>query len=136
MNTTRKIFIPIIVLLTLLAGCSTPQPLPFQLIDTESKIQKGTIFTDGQRIEVNVDGQLYKGFYIVASGFMHSETFGGWRSMPRNTISSYSSNSARAQLTSEKGQRLKCEFLFESRRAIGECHTPAGVVFQLTSDGN
>ncbi len=122
-------------LLVLLAGCSAPQPLPFQLIDSESRIQKGTLFPDGQRIEVVVDGQSYKGFYIVANGMMHSETIGGWRYMPRDTISTYTSNSARAQLTSDKGQHLKCDFLFESRRAIGECKTPAGAVFQMSADG-
>ena len=125
-----------IFVLVLAVGCATPQPVPFQLVDSESRIQKGTIFPDRQRIEVLVDGQLYRGFYIVATGAARSETFGGWRSFPRDTVTTYSSNSARAQLTSDKGQRLSCEFLFESRRAIGECRSPAGAVFQLIADGN
>lgn len=122
--------------LLLAAGCAAPLPVPFQLIDSESKIEKGTIFPGTQRIEVMVQGQLYKGFYIVASGVAQSETFGGWRSFPRDTVTTFSSNSARAQLTSDKGQRMKCEFLFESRRAIGECRTPSGAVFQLVADEN
>lgn len=121
--------------LALVAGCATPQPVPFHLIDSESRIQKGTIFTDSQRLEVMIEGQLYKGFYIFANGAAHSETFGGWRSYPRETVTTYSSNSVRAQLATDNGQRLSCEFLFESRRAIGECRSPAGTVFQLVADG-
>jgi hypothetical protein len=130
-NIIALVFVPALVM-----GCATPQPVPFQLIDSESRIQKGTIFPDRERIEVTIEGQSYKGFYLVANGVAHSETFGGsWRSLPRNTVTTYSSNSVRAQLISEKGQRLSCEFLFESNRAIGECRTPAGAIFQLVADG-
>ncbi|WP_283742837.1 hypothetical protein [Sideroxydans sp. CL21] len=118
------------------AGCAAPKPLPFQLVDSESRVQKGMLFPGRQLIEAMVDGQLYKGFYIFASGEAYSETFGGWRSFPRDTQTTYSSNSARAQLVSDKGQRLSCEFLFESRRAIGECRSPSGAVYQLIADGN
>lgn len=117
-------------------GCAAPKPLPFQLVDSESRVQKGMLFPGRQLIEAKVDGQLYKGFYIFASGEAYSETFGGWRSFPRDTQTVFSSNSARAQLVSDKGQRLSCEFLFESRRAIGECRSPSGTVFQLIADGN
>lgn len=135
MSTSFRTISACATVISLLVGCSEPQPLPFKLIDSESKIQKGTLFPEGQKIEVVVDDQLYKGFYIVANGIVHSETLGGWRYMPRDTISTYSSNSARAQLVSDKGQHLKCDFLFESRRAIGECRSPAGMVFQMTADG-
>ena len=122
-------------IVALIAGCATPQPVPFQLIDSASAIQKGTIFPDKQRIEVTIDGQQYKGFYLVAAGTGYSEIYGGWRSAPRQSVTTYSSNSVRANLSSDKGQRLSCEFLFEDRRAIGECKTPAGVVYQLSADG-
>jgi len=124
------------IVLFVAAGCATPQPVPFQLIDSESRAQKGTIFPDTQRIEATIEGQSYKGFYLIATGMAHSESFGGWRASPRETVTTYSSNSVRAQLTSDKGQRLKCDFLFEGRKAIGECRTPAGTIFQLTADGN
>lgn len=130
-----KNMVVFVTVLFLAAGCAAPQPVPFQLIDSESRVQKGTIFPDTQRIEVTVEGQLYKGFYIVATGMAHSETFGGWRSYPRETVTIYSSNSVRAHLISDKGQRLSCEFLIEAQRAIGECRSPAGAVFQLTADG-
>ncbi len=136
MKKPLKNIVAFITVLLLAAGCAAPQPVPFQLIDSESRVQKGTIFTDTQRIEATVDGQSYKGFYIIATGMAHSETFGGWRASPRETVTTYSSNSVRAQLTSDKGQRLKCDFLFEGRRAIGECRTPAGAVFQLVAEEN
>ncbi len=119
----------------LIAGCATP-PVPFQLVDSESRIQKGTIFPDGQRIEVMIDGQLYKGFYIAATGMAVSQGYGGLRSYPRNSVTYFSSNSMRGQLATDKGQRLNCEFLFDSGRAIGECRSPAGAIFQLVADGN
>jgi hypothetical protein len=125
-----------LLVLATATGCAAPRPVPFQLVDSESRVQKGMIFPGKQLIEARIDGQLYKGFYIFATGEAYSETFGGWRSFPRDTQTTFSSNSARAQLVSDKGQRLSCEFLFESRRAIGECRSPAGVVFQLIADGN
>jgi hypothetical protein len=118
----------------LVAGCAASQPVPFQLVDPASAVQKGVIYPDGRRIEVTIDGALYKGFYLVASGVTHTETSGGFRYGPRHSMSVYFSNSARAKLTSDKGQHLICEFLFEDRRAIGECRTPSGVTYQLSTE--
>lgn len=119
----------------LVTGCATPQPVPFQLIGPSSAVQKGAIFPDRQSIEVTIDGQQYKGFYLVAAGAAYSESYGGWRHGPNQSVTTYSSNSARAHLSSDKGQRLNCEFLLEGMRAIGECRTPAGVTYQLSADG-
>ncbi len=118
----------------LVAGCAAPQPVPFQLIDPASAVQKGTIFPDRQRIEVTIDGQRYKGFYLMASGLAYSESVGSLRA--RQSMTTYFSNTARAQLASEKGQHLSCEFLFEGRRAVGACKTPAGVEYQLSAEGD
>lgn len=123
-----------ICMAALVVGCAAPRPIPFQLVDSASAVQKGTIFPDRQRIEVTINGQHYKGFYLVASGAAYSETFGGWRSLPRQSVTTYSSNAARAQLSSDQGQHLSCEFLFEGRRAAGECKTPAGATYQLSAD--
>lgn len=115
-------------------GCATPQPVPFQLVDSESRIQWGTLFPDSQRIEVMINGHVFNGFYIVASGTAFSQTLAGRRFFPSDTVTTYSSNSARAHLTSDNEQQLNCEFLFEFRRAIGECRSPAGAIFQLIAD--
>jgi hypothetical protein len=118
----------------LLNGCGTLQPVPFQLVDSSSGIQKGTIFPDGQRIEAVIDGQLYKGFYIVAGHIAFSDSMGS-RLSSRYTVTRVTTNSARAQMATDKGQQLSCEFLFESGRAIGECKSPAGKIYQLNADG-
>lgn len=122
--------------LVLAGGCATPQPLPFQLVDSASKAQRGTLFLDSQRIEVAIDGHLFSGFYIIASGAAVSHVMGGRWFFPSDTVTTFSSNSARAHLTANNGQRLSCDFLIDSRRAVGECRTPAGAVFQLIADGN
>jgi len=121
-------------LIVTLMGCAAPMPIPFNLLDPESRIQRGTIFPADQRIEVTVDGQTFSGFYILATGEAFSQTTSGRRSFPSNTETTYYTNSARAHLTSDKGQQLSCKFLIESKRAVGECRSPAGAVFQLFSD--
>jgi hypothetical protein len=136
MKNRLKVISACVCAVVLVSGCAAPQPVPFQLTDSASAIQKGTIFPDKQRIEVTIDGQQYKGFYLVASGTGFSESFGNWRRGPTQSVTTYSSNAVRAHLSSEKGQRLSCEFLFEGGRAIGDCKTPAGVTYQLSADGN
>lgn len=116
-------------------GCVTTPPVPFQLIDSASRIQQGAIFPDTQRLEVMLDEHLFTGFYIVATGAAVSKTMTGRRFIPRDTVTTFSSNSARAQLSAANGQQLSCEFLFEGRRVLGECKTPSGVAYQLTADG-
>lgn len=125
-----------VCMLVLAGGCATPQPVPFQLVDSGSKVQRGVLFPDSRRIEVTVDGHVFNGFYIVASGAAVSHIMGGRWLFPGDAVTTFSSNSARAHLTADNGQHLSCEFLLESRRALGECRSPAGAVFQLIADGN
>lgn len=118
-----------------LAGCAAPQPLPFRLIDPAAKVHRGTLFPDGQRIEVAVDGLKYGGFYIVATsvGISHPMMIGPY--FAPDTVTTYTSNQARAHLTAEGGPPLNCEFLFDGPRAVGECRTPAGVAYQFVAEG-
>lgn len=136
MNISLRTLMAGFFVISMAVGCAAQAPVPFQLIDSGSKVQWGTLFPDSQRIEITVDGHLFSGFYIVAGGAAFSETITGRRLFPGNTVTSFSSNSARAHLTAENGKQLSCEFLFEFRRAIGECRTPDGAVFQLTADEN
>ena len=121
--------------LVYLGGCATPQPMPFQLTDAQSKVHAGSIFPESQRLEVMVDDHLFTGFYIVATGTAVSQVITGRRFIPRDTVTTVFSNSARAHLAGDNGQQLNCEFLFEGRRILGECKTPAGGTYQLTADG-
>ena len=136
MNTSLKTWMTCLFAVAMVAGCAAPAPVPFQLVDSESKVQWGTLFPDSQRIEVTVDGHVFNGFYIVAGGTAISQSIAGRRLFPGNTVTSFSSNSVRAHLTADNGKQLSCEFLFEFRRAIGECRFPSGAIFQLIADEN
>lgn len=122
--------------LLLVAGCATPQPLPFRLIDAASRVQSGTFFPDSQRIEVTLEGRRYTGFYLGATSVAYSQSLSSWRFFPHDTVTTIASNSARAHLVAEDGKQMSCEFLIEARRALGECRTPDGAVYQLVADGN
>ena len=118
-----------------LAGCAAPQPLPFQLVDPASKVHRGTLFPQTGRIEVVVDGQMYSGIYIVATGFAISHPMLWGPYFFHDTVTTYTSNSARAHLTAEGGRRLSCEFLIDGPRAVGECRSPEGTVYQMVAEG-
>lgn len=118
----------------MLAGCAAQAPIPLQLVDAGSNIQRGVLSPDSQRIEVTIDGHVFSGFYLVASGAAVSHFFPARRYFPGETVTTYYSNSARAHLTADNGQHLNCEFLFERRRALGECRSPAGAVSQLIAE--
>jgi len=85
--------------------------------------------------DVRVDGLKYGGFYIVATsvGISHPMMIGPY--FAPDTITTYTSNQARAHLTAEGGPPLNCEFLFDGPRAVGECRTPAGAAYQFVAEG-
>jgi hypothetical protein len=118
-----------------LAGCAAPQPLPFQLIDPAAKVHRGTLFPQTGRIEVAVGGLKYGGFYIVATGIGISHPMMVGPFFAPDTVTTYTSNQARAHLTAEGGPPLSCEFLFDGPRAVGACRTPAGAVYQFVAEG-
>ena len=125
----------ICVLALAAAGCAAPQPLPFQLVDPAAKVHRGTLFPENRGIEVVVDGQMYSGIYIVATGFAISHPMLWGPYFFHDTVTTYTSNSARAHLTAEGGRRLACEFLVDGPRAVGECRTPEGAVYQMVAEG-
>ncbi len=118
-----------------LAGCAAPQPVPFQLIDAAAKVHRGTLFPQTGRIEIAVDGLKYSGFYIVATGIGISHPIMVGPYFAPDTVTTHTSNQARAHLTAEGGPPLSCQFLFDGPRAVGECRSPEGAVFQLVAEG-
>jgi len=110
-------------------GCASP--LPFQLVDAHARVAQGILYPGDGHIEANVDGVVFSGFFIFASGSAVSQTFGGRWGLPRETETTYESNSARAHLAAADGRSLDCQFLLQGRRALGECRTPQGTTFQL-----
>lgn len=118
-----------------LAGCAAPQPLPFQLIDPAAKVHRGTLFPETRGIEAVIDGRKYSGFYIVATGIGISHPIMIGPYFAPDTVTTYTSNQARAHLTAEGGPPLNCQFLFDGPRAVGECRTPEGAVYQMVAEG-
>ncbi len=122
-----------LAVVTVLAGCAAPHPLPFQLVDPAARMHRGTLYPDSQHIEVEVDGVRYSGFYLLASGIGFSQPVFITPWYPGDRITTYTTNQARAHLTSTDGKNLSCEFLIDGPRAAGECRTPEGRIFQMVA---
>lgn len=118
-----------------LAGCAAPQPVPFRLVDAAAKIHRGTLYPQSGRIEVAIDGKAYGGFYILASGFAVSQPTPFPRRFHYDTVTTYTSNQARAHLSAAGAPPLNCEFLVDGPRAVGECRTPEGAAYQFVAEG-
>lgn len=117
----------------LLVGCAPLAPVPFELLG-DNQAFHGAFFPSGQRLEATIGGRRFQGFYIVAAGIASSHSWGPYRRMPNDVTTTYSTNSARAMLSSPDGERLSCEFLIEDRRALGECKSTSGQSYQLIAD--
>ena len=124
----------VVVAAAMFGGCSPLPPLPFELID-DGKAYQGAFFPSEERLEASIGDKKYQGFYIVASGVATTQSAWPARRLPSSTTTTYSSNAARAMLTSQQGDRLSCEFLIEGRKAIGECKSADGRVYQLVAQG-
>lgn len=83
---------------------------------------------------MTVDSLKYGGFCIVATGVAFSRPMMVGPFFPYDTVTTYTSNQARAHLTAEGGPPLNCQFLFDGPRAVGECRTPEGAVYQLVAE--
>lgn len=98
-------------------------------------MQRGTLFAETRGIEAVIDGRKYSGFYIVATGIGISHPIMIGPYFAADTITTYTSNQARAHLIAEGGPPLNCQFLFDGPRVVGECRTPEGTVYQLVAEG-
>jgi hypothetical protein len=127
----KKIIVP---LLAILAGCAAPAPVPFQLIDAE-RTYTGSFKPADESIDILIDDKPFHGFYIVARGTTVStyETPFSRRFRSFQTITSSTSNSARALLTAADGEKITCAFLFEDKRAVGDCKSSKGKVYQFVA---
>lgn len=118
----------------LLGGCAPLPPVPFELLG-DGQVCHGAFFPSGQRLEATIGGRRFEGFYIVSAGTASSHGWWPYRRLPNDVTTTYSTNSARAMLTSPDGERLSCEFLIEDRRALGECKSTSGKSYQLVAEG-
>ncbi len=119
--------------LLLLAGCAPMQPIPFQLLERGQTYQ-GTFQPGERRLDAQIGDKHYSGFYILESGTAYSQGWWPRRGFPSDTVTTYTTNSARATLTAPDGDRLFCEFVFEGSRALGECKSLDGKAYRLLSE--
>ncbi len=118
-----------------LAGCASAPPVPFSLVDESNNRHVGTFFQDSERVTAQVAGKTFHGYYMVASGSVTTTSV--WPRWLGGTGDSYAttrSNSARAYLSADDGEKLSCEFLFEPPRSLGVCKSSKGGIYQLVGE--
>jgi hypothetical protein len=122
----------------LLASCAAPPPLPFDLVDQKAGIHHGTFQVQDQHMDAMIGGKHFEGFYLIETGTAVVTTNSLFARRPRTfqSITTVSSNAARAVLTSADGERITCEFLLEGQQAIGDCRSSTGRTFQLMATGH
>lgn len=132
----------------LLAACATtPQPLPFNLIDKGNVVHRGLFKPADGSMEVRVGDKVYTGFYVTSTSTARSTEvgvgafggfgrygYGAYGAFPSERYTVINNNSGKAYLQSADGDRLTCDFMFEGRRLLGECRSPQGAVYQMVAN--
>jgi hypothetical protein len=133
----------------LLAGCATtPQPLPFDLLDKGNVVHRGLFKPADGSMEVRINNKVYTGFYVTSTSTARSTNmgfgvgyggfgrygYGMYGAYPSETWTTVSNNSGKAHLQNAEGDRLNCDFMFEGRRLLGECRSPQGAVYQMVAN--
>ena len=128
----NPISISLLSLTMFLGGCASAPPVPFSLVDEGNNVHAGTFFQDHERVTAQVGGKQFHGYYMVASGsVVTTAMWPRFRGFPGDTYATTRSNSARAYLVAEDGEKLNCEFLFEPPRSLGACKSSKGGTYQL-----
>ena len=148
MTCASRLLAPVAAALLLTACATTPQPLPFDLVDKANVPHRGLFKPADNSIEVRVVDKVYKGFYVISSSTARSTEVGfgvgfggygrygysGYGAYPSERWTVISNNNGRAHLQNAEGDRLNCEFMFEGRRLLGECRSPQGAVYQMVAN--
>ena len=125
-----RLGVPLLTLVLTACGGSA------MLIDQGGKQYAGKFDAISKTIEVNIDGKLYSGFYIVNSGYAvgSMQTFGA-KPMYGTSQSFVSGNSGNAIIRSTDGDAITCDFNYQGMRAIGVCVRPStGVTYQFMAN--
>lgn len=82
-------------------------------------------------ISTTIDGETYSGTYVLSRSFGTASGFSG----TTYTTTTFSSTSAqgRALLTSPSGKVLRCEFMVDGLKALGQCQDAQGAIYDLTA---
>lgn len=118
-----------------LTACAPMPPVPFDLT-RQQEVSHGWFYPQERRLDVRIGDKLFSGYYIVASSTAYNPApslpFRRW-GFPGDNVSVISSNTARASLAANDGERLSCELLFDGNRAAGECKSTQGQTYQLST---
>lgn len=114
----------------LVAGCSGS----LYLIDKSNKQDIVTYNSLSQTMEVTHNGVLYKGDYVTDSRVAYGNAYTyGKKPAYGNTQVYISGKNGRALLISANGDKLSCEFTYDSK-LIGVCENNKGEKFDLVSN--
>lgn len=118
--------IAILAACTVLAGCAGSGKL----------IRAGQVYpleynSLAQTITTTVDGETYTGTYIINRGMGTATGLVGTKLI--TTTVTTSGNQGRALLTSPSGKVLRCEFLVDGLKALGQCQDAQGAIYDLTA---
>jgi len=116
--------------ISVLWGCAPLPPMPFALLD-RGQVFHGSLSPSDRRVEADIRGKHFQGYYLLATGTAYFERGISRRPYAGDMRASFVSNSARATMVAEDGERLSCDFIVEDSSAIGECNSSIGPSYQL-----
>lgn len=133
MRKSKPVF-AVVTLVFIISACASV-PVPFQLVGPDGQIHGGVFRSEGSVIEATIAGKQFRGLYVEAAASMTSRSAFPRRGFWGDTYSTLVSNSVRAHLASEDGEHLNCAFFHEGARAVGECQSTSGAIYQLVASG-
>lgn len=86
----------------------------------------------GKTIEAEIDGEVFKGKYILNNSFGYASGTAGGSFATMSVVGSATRGSA--LLTSEKGGVLRCDFNVNGMSAIGACQDSQGRMYDLITE--
>ena len=117
-----------------LSACATlqPVPYPFELVGPKASFI-GKLYPGSRTMEVSIAGKAFSGYYIQSVSRSVSDGLLFRRGMMDGVVTTTFDNSARGVMSSQDGERLFCDFLFEGSRLLGECKRPGAESYPMVS---
>lgn len=124
--------VSIALLAALLAGCAGT----VRLIG-DGKVHHGTLNTGDKSMQVVVDGEVYKGNWVMGQTTANSfgvVSYAGRKPVYGSTTATVDSNQGRVLLVSPSNKTIKCDLLSSGMRAQGQCVDSLGRQFDLIAE--
>lgn len=90
----------------------------------------------GKTIEVTIDGNLFKGDYVIdqSVGFGTAQAYSSTKQTSAYGTTVVQGNNGQAILTSATGEYLECNFKVSGSTGVGKCLSNKGRQFVLTTN--